>query len=77
MSTLVRIVAVLPLRLACASATPSELQDCVALAELSKLPEASCLGQENTAGSKGPKVASCTVTGSETWATDAPEPSAG
>ena len=77
MSTLVRIVAVLPLRLACASATPSELQDCVALAELSKLPEALCLGQEDAAGPKSPKVPSCTATGSENWATDPPEPSAG
>jgi hypothetical protein len=76
MSSLVRIVAVLPLRLGCASVTPSELQDCGALAELAKLPEASCLGQEDTAGPKSPKVASCTATGSETWATH-PEPSAG
>jgi hypothetical protein len=48
MSIVARIFAVLPLLLACASATPSQLQDCDALAELPDLPERSCLAQSDT-----------------------------
>jgi len=49
MSIVARILVVVALFLACASVTPSQLQDCAELAELPKLPEQSCLAQENTA----------------------------